>query len=423
MSHWFTHDAVRSLKKLHRLIVTSQTYRQISNAEFGLRNAELQTEATASTPHSALRNPHSIDPENRLLSRMNPRRLSFEEMRDALLAASGRLDRNVGGRAGDLFSADFTRRSLYGTIDRQFLPSALRMFDFANPDLHIPLRSDTTVPQQALFFMNHPLMVRFAQDVAQTTASAGEGAADDAADDDAARVRAMYRAVYQRPPTDPELQSAVKLVQLAREDKAPPPSAAALAWQYGYGAFDEKSQRVTSFEKLPHFTGAAWQGGPNFPDAELGWVQLTAVGGHPGNDLAHAAIRRWIAPRDMQVRVQSTLVHEPKEGQGVRGFLVSSRAGLLKQVAVHAGQADLNVDELDVKAGDTLDFVADIGQELSHNQFLWKAVITPLGQHDQAAESNFDAYRDFGKQPVRQLDAWEQLAQVLLSANEFVFVD
>jgi len=130
----------------------------------------------------------------------------------------------------------------------------------------------------------------------------------------------------------------------------------------------------------------------------------------------------------MQVRVQSTLVHEPNEGEGVRGFLVSSRAGLLKQVAVHHGQADLNADMVEIKAGDTLDFVTDLGKELSYNQFLWKAVITPLGQgdkaaHPQAAQSNFDAYRDFGGQPAKQLDPWEQLAQVLLSANEFLFVD
>jgi hypothetical protein len=78
---------------------------------------------------------------------------------------------------------------------------------------------------------------------------------------------------------------------------------------------------------------------------------------------------------------------------------------------------------LDVKAGDTLDFVTDIGKELSYNQFLWKAVITPLGQSDKAAEPTFDAYRDFGSQPAKQLDPWEQLAQVLLSANEFLFVD
>ncbi len=56
------------------------------------------------------------------------------------------------------------------------------------------------------------------------------------------------------------------------------------------------TQRVTGFTALPHFTGSAWQGGAAWPDAKLGWVQLTATGGHPGNDRSHAAVRRWTAP-------------------------------------------------------------------------------------------------------------------------------
>jgi hypothetical protein len=403
LTHWFTHDAGWSLKKLHRLIVTSETYQQTSNDQGPMTNDQ-------TNPKSEIRNPKLIDPENRLLWRMNPRRLSFEEMRDSLLAASGKLDRTVGGRAGDLFSSGFARRSLYGTIDRQFLPGALRMFDFANPDLHIPLRSDTTVPQQALFFMNHPLAVGYARDLAAATASAAS---------DEARVQALFETCYQRPANSEQVQAALALVSLAKADQPIPVSQTGLAWQYGYGSLDETSQRVASFEKLPHFTGSAWQGGSAFPDANLGWVQLTAAGGHPGNDLAHAAIRRWTAPADMQVSVLSTLVHEPKEGEGVRGFLVSSRAGVLKKATVHNGQQEMNVDLLEVKAGDTLDFVADIGNKLSHNQFLWNATITPIGSSDVA----YDSQRDFGRQLVPQLEPWEQLAQVLLSANEFVFVD
>ena len=399
-----------SLKKLHRRIMLSETYQQSSIADFGLRSAGSRPDASAATPQSAIRNPQSIDPENRLLWRMNTRRLSFEEMRDALLAASGQLDRNIGGRAGDLFSPSFARRTLYGMIDRQFLPSTLRVFDFANPDLHIPVRSDTTVPQQALFFLNHPLMVNYAKALAVRTANEAS---------DGSRVEQMYRFAYQRAPTPEQKQAAVELVELAREDTASSIPPAVADWQYGFGAFDEKSQRVAAFEKLPHFTGAAWQGGPTYPDGKLGWVQLTAAGGHPGNDLAHAAIRRWTAPRDMQVRIHSTLIHEPKEGEGVRGFLVSNRAGLLKQAVVHKGQTELSVDSLDVKAGDTVDFVADIGSKLSHNQFLWKASITPL---DRRAEV-WDSHRDFENQGTRRLDPWEQLAQVLLSANEFVFID
>jgi mono/diheme cytochrome c family protein len=411
---WLTSRFVEdgwSLKRLHRRIMLSQTYQQSSGAEIGMRNAELDARVAAG-PHSALRTPQSIDPDNRLLWRMSERRLTFEEMRDALLAATGRLDRTNGGRAGDLFSPMFLRRSLYGSIDRQFLPSTLRVFDFANPDLHIPFRSDTTVPQQALFFLNHPLMVGHSRALAARTAAAGSAEE---------RIQTIYRYAYQRPATPEQVRAALQFVRLAEAgDRGSLFPQTAAAWQYGFGDYDETMQRVTRFQKLPHFTGSAWQGGPDYPDSKLGWVQLTAAGGHPGNDLAHAAIRRWTAPRDMQVRVQSTLVHEPKEGQGVRGFLVSSRDGLLKQGQVHHGQQELSAGPFDMKTGDTLDFVADIGSKLSHNQFLWKVTITPAAQTEPGV---YDSQRDFESQAVERLDAWGQLAQVILSANEFVFLD
>jgi hypothetical protein len=384
-----------SLKQLHRRIMLSETYRQsaLGPADAGLRAKAAQA-----------------DPENRLLWRMNAHRLSFEEMRDALLAAAGRLDRTVGGRSGDLFSPTFMRRSLYGTIDRQFLPGTLRMFDFANPDLHIPQRSETTVPQQALFFLNDPLLVSYARLLAERTATA---------ESPATRIEHMHRIAYQRSATAEQLQSALEFIELAGEGEPSDVSSTAAAWQYGLGSYDESSQRVVGFEKLPHFTGSAWQGGPNYPDAKLGWVQLTATGGHPGNDLAHAAVRRWTAPRDMRIRIDSTLIHEPTEGQGVRGFVVSSRGGLLQHAAVHHGQAALNVESLDVVTGETIDFVADIGQQLSYNQYLWKAIITP----ESEPNAPFDSEKDFQQQSVEHLSAWEQLAQVILSSNEFLFVD
>jgi Protein of unknown function (DUF1553) len=396
-----------SLKNLHRRIMTSETYRQTSQIfDFGLPILD----SDAVNPRSKIQNPKLFDPENRLLWRMNARRLSFEELRDSLLAASGKLDSSVGGKAGDLFSPGFQRRTLYGTIDRQFLPSTLRIFDFASPDLHIPLRSDTTVPQQALFFLNHPLMVGYAQALAGRTAPTATGEE---------RVRQLYRLAYQRSPTPEQVQAALEFVKLAEQDRAGviPPTVA--AWQYGFGNYDEQAQRITTFEKLPHFTGSAWQGGPAYPDGKLGWAQLTATGGHPGNDLAHAAVRRWTAPRDMRIRMQSTLIHEPTEGEGVRGFLVSSRSGLLKQATVHHGQSEFNVTTLDVQTGETLDFVADIGKTLSYNQFLWQATIAA----DDESGVEFHSKSDFENQGQTRLTPWEQLAQVLLSANEFVFID
>ena len=80
---------------------------------------------------------------------------------------------------------------------------------------------------------------------------------------------------------------------------------------------------MKSFTPLPHFTGSAWQGGPNWPDRTLGWAQLTAEGGHAGNDLEHAVIRRWIAPHDTTVAISGTASHSNAEGDGIRAFLIS----------------------------------------------------------------------------------------------------
>src|SRR5262249_46633564 len=82
-----------SIKKLHRLILLSNTYRQSGSDDPRLLQA---------------------DPDNRLLARMNRQRLDFEAMRDSLLAVAGRLDRTMGGRAVELTTAQFSgRRSVY----------------------------------------------------------------------------------------------------------------------------------------------------------------------------------------------------------------------------------------------------------------------------------------------------------------------
>jgi hypothetical protein len=89
---------------------------------------------------------------------MNRRRLDWESTRDFLLATSGRLDRTIGDKSQpDLFGPKATRRTLYGSIDRLNLPGIYRTFDFPDPNSSNPQRLETSVPPQALFFMNHPI--------------------------------------------------------------------------------------------------------------------------------------------------------------------------------------------------------------------------------------------------------------------------
>src|SRR5690606_5111013 len=132
-----------STKRLVRQIVLSSVYQQRSDHR---EDAAL------------------VDPENRLVWRMNRRRVDLEGLRDSLLAVSATLDYKILGKSVDITQTPFPpRRTLYSHIDRQNLPGVFRTFDFASPDAHTPRRYLTTVPQQALYLMNHPFAVEQAQ--------------------------------------------------------------------------------------------------------------------------------------------------------------------------------------------------------------------------------------------------------------------
>jgi len=387
-----------SLKRLQREMLLSATFRQASTVPADPQRLAVMKQ---------------IDPGNRLLARMNRHRLTFEEFRDSLLAAAGDLELTVGGKPVDLFRAPYShRRTLYGLVDRQFLPATFRIFDFANPDLHTPERSETTVPQQALFVLNHPLALERVRALAATCQPK---------DNPQTAIEQMFQQTLQRGPAPREFEEALAFVTQTPTDTLPMPPPTAADWQYGYGAYDESAQQVIGFTALPHFTGAAWQGGPNWPDAALGWVQLTATGGHPGNDRSHAAIRRWTAPKSMTVSVSSTLVHEPPAGDGIRAFVVSSRSKQIQVLKAHQNMQDIPAQTIAVESGETLDFLVDIGDVLNSDQYLWKITVQEVSE--SAAGTTWDSQQDFPRDTVQRLNAWEQLAQILCCTNEFLFID
>jgi hypothetical protein len=170
-----------SLKWLHREIMLSATYQQ--GSEPSARAGEL-------------------DPDNRLLSHVNRRRLEVEAYRDALLMVSGQLDQSFGGPTIDLSSPKDRRRTVYCKVSRHELNGLLRLFDFPDANITSERRTVTTVPQQQLFVLNSPFVIGQAKALAARVTAEGS--------DDTRRVRRAYLLAYGRPATDAEVALALR---------------------------------------------------------------------------------------------------------------------------------------------------------------------------------------------------------------------
>lgn len=162
-----------SVKAMHRLIVHSAAYHQTSMA-----------------PEAVER-----DPENRLVARMNRKRLDAESLRDSLLAASGVLDLTMGGPAFD--DVTIPRRTLYVRTVRSNRSTYTMLFDGADPTSIVPQRTESLVSPQALFLMNHPFVLGQCEMIA-----------DRAPEEFDAMVSAMYRRLYARAPSQAERELA-----------------------------------------------------------------------------------------------------------------------------------------------------------------------------------------------------------------------
>jgi hypothetical protein len=178
-----------SVKKLHREIVLSATYRQSSRHDAAAMK---------------------FDPDNRLLWRMNRRRLEVEPWRDAMLAVAGNLDLTLGGPSVDLSKPDNNRRTVYGSVSRHNLDPLLRLFDFPDPNLTSDRRPVTSVPLQQLFVLNSEFMARQSKALAARVTAA--------ATDDPVRIRVAFLLVFGRPPTDREVRLGVDFLAAGGAD-------------------------------------------------------------------------------------------------------------------------------------------------------------------------------------------------------------
>ncbi len=192
-------DNGMSLKKLHRLIVTSSTYRQ------------------ASTTNPAN---EKTDADNRFLWRQNRRKLEAEAVRDSILFASGKLDLTMGGPSFQDFVVEKPehsphyeyqlhdpedvkshRRAIYRFVVRSKQQPFMSALDCADPSLAVEKRNQTITPQQALALLNNNLAVSMAKHFAARV--------EKLAADDSGRIAAAFRLAIGREPTTKERDALV----------------------------------------------------------------------------------------------------------------------------------------------------------------------------------------------------------------------
>jgi hypothetical protein len=193
----FRDDMGGSFKALHRLIVTSATYRQVSSVP--------------DAPSAAL----AKDSDNRFLWRQNPRRLEAEAIRDSILSATGLLDLSMGGPSyqdfvithpehsphyeyllADPEDPKIRRRAIYRFIIRSQQQPWMATMDCADPSLLVEKRNVTITPLQALAELNNQLVVAMSRHFAERVAQAGSTPE--------AQVEAAYRFALQRLPSASE---------------------------------------------------------------------------------------------------------------------------------------------------------------------------------------------------------------------------
>ncbi len=185
---WLAAELVRSgwsLKDVQRLIVTSAAYRRGSEmAKADWRTINLR------------------DPENLLLTHFPRRRLTAEQMRDAMLAVTGELDTTMSGPS--VFDLNARRRTLYITSVRSNRSDFKSLFDGADSNGVVEQRTESTVAPQSLWLMNHPFVIDRAKALAAKVAAV-PGDRD-------TRLRWLHERLFAAQPTDRDRTLAARAV-------------------------------------------------------------------------------------------------------------------------------------------------------------------------------------------------------------------
>lgn len=396
LAQWFV-DHGSSIKALNRLLLTSEAFR-----------------LSAEGPGENL----ALDEGNTRFWKWSRRRLDFESMRDRLLASSGALNTTLqGGRAVKLDepSSDH-RRSVYSFIDRYALPGLFVSFDLPHPDHHSAARLQTTVPQQALFFLNSPLVTRQAGALAASPEFK-------ALPDDGKRLEWIYQRLFRREPSAAEKQSILKWLSSANPADYQPKLSG--QWQVRHAPDSEGlSMDVREF---PLFADNVWKTGPDVKTAPIPWLHVGAGGGHVGS--LHRMIFRWVALGAGEVRIKAHLKRTQKDGVPLAWRIEGKGRDLLAEGKFPAESTiDAACEWVPVKPGDTMDFVLRAPEGDTCGGVQWS--IQVLGRESASTKPEIvgDFTKEFPKSdspaPIPASgDPWTDVIQMLWASNDFNFID
>jgi hypothetical protein len=386
-----------SLKNLHRLMLTSKAFRLAAGGPEANR---------------------SIDEANNYFWKWNRRRVDFEAMRDRVLATSGTLDgKSVGGRSISLESdAADNRRSVYAFVDRYALSNTFVSFDLPHPDHHSPKRVETTVPQQALYFLNGPLVLRQAAKLAADPVFRG-------LPDDKAKVGWLYKRIYQREPSAAETRDA--LDWLGKVDPADYQPRLAGVWEIRHAP--DTGGLPGDALPFPIFSNDVWKTGPDPSTAPIRWLHAGANGGHVS--AGHDLILRWRALGAGQVRMVGKIERTQKGGVPVAWNISNSKSpDFQNHVLSPEGNAEIGSEWITVTAGDTVDLVLRAPEGDTCGGVAWKLRI--VGRDSAAGKTvevgNLrDQFPTTDSPPpsISAGDPWADLIQMLWASNEFHFID
>ena len=197
-------DGGQSLKALHKLMVTSHTYRQVSNSPGEVSDLD----------------PGSLDADNRYLWRANRRRLEAEAIRDVVLQVSGKLDLTMGGPSFQDFVIEHPehsphyeyhlhdpedprshRRSIYRFLVRSQPQPFMSTLDCADPSMRVDKRNESLSPLQALALLNNGFMVTMSKHFAKRLESDSQ--------DRSVQINTMFELAIGRAP-QPDEQDALE---------------------------------------------------------------------------------------------------------------------------------------------------------------------------------------------------------------------